>query len=72
MVRSITVENFRERSDAVRVNRSCERLQKSECGRAVLVNPVVRERKWAEQPAPDGSLMVGGITLAQPTGINPV
>src|SRR6266404_4780588 len=70
MMGNIAIEDFRERSETVRINRFCQRLKKSACGRVVLVNSIVSERKRPKQPAPHSALVVGGITLARSTGIN--
>src|SRR5437762_9439359 len=66
-MRRVAVKDFSERSKTIRIDRRREWFKKSECGCAVLVYAVVRQRKWTQQPTPHGSLMVCGIRSEEHT-----
>lgn len=61
---SITVKNFAERAEAARINLAAERLEETQRRFAVVVDAVVCEREGAQEPAPDGALMISGVAIA--------
>src|SRR5260370_29310727 len=60
----VAIENFAERAEAVRMNLAAERLEETQRRLAVVVDAIVCECERAEQPAPDGALMIGGVAIA--------
>ena len=63
--RRFGVEDLGERTEAVDVDGSGERLQEVECCRFVLIDAEMSEGEGTEEPAPDGALMIGGVAVAR-------
>ena len=60
----IAVKDLAEAAQAVRSPLPQQRVQKGPGGRRVAVYAQVSARKGADQPAPDGALVVGGVARA--------
>src|SRR4029077_5241636 len=67
--RRVAVENLAERPESIALNRGPQRIEKAQRRNAVGVNPVMRQREEAEQPSPNGSLVISGIPFAWPSAV---
>src|SRR5262249_51621864 len=67
----VAIENFAERADAVTIDALCQRFQKGQRCRSHPVNAIMGEREWTEQPAPNRSLMIGGVALTHSASVAP-
>ena len=65
----VTIENFAERAQAVRVDLASQRFQKTGGGRAIPIHAQMRQNEWTEQPTPHGALMIGAVTLSNVAAI---
>src|SRR5688572_29855598 len=65
-IRRFGVENFADRTDASLVKMSHEAFE--ECANRVAIvrmSAMPRVNQWADQPSPDGSLMIGRVACPQ-------
>lgn len=70
-MRRVSIENFAECAQAIAIDAFRQRLQKGQRCRPILVDAIMREREWTEQPAPDSSLMIRRVTLTHAAGVAP-
>ena len=59
--RSVSIKNFAYRAEPVSMNVPAEWFENAQSGGAVSINTKMSQREWAEQPSPDGALMVDAI-----------
>jgi len=60
---ALAVKRFTGRAETVAVHMICKRLEKRSGSGWVVVRTQMRKNKWAEQLAPDRSLMIGSVTF---------
>ncbi len=68
-MRRIGVVDFGKRAKAIAGDGLRLGFKKSAGSQFVLINAEMRERKRAEKPAPDCSLMIGSVAIARATGV---
>jgi hypothetical protein len=68
-MRRVAIVNLSESTEAVAVDGLSEGIEEGERSLSVSIDVIVGKCEWREQPAPHGSLVVGGVAFARPAGI---
>src|ERR1700740_527037 len=72
MERRVSVEDFTQRTETGGRDLFRHRFEKTTCHFRVLVNAQMGQDKWADQPTPNGALVIDAVAMLRRSAVVPV